>query len=67
MFELIAAANYLDIADLMDAACNIVAEMMRNKTAEEIRLTFNIENDFTPEQQSQIDQENAVAGPSRTV
>ena len=42
------AANYLDIKPLLDLTCAKVATMMKGKTPEEIRKTFNIKNDFTP-------------------
>jgi S-phase kinase-associated protein 1 len=31
-----------------------VAGMLANKTTEQIRATFNIENDFSPEEEEQV-------------
>lgn len=91
LFELILAANFLDIRDLLDLTCAKVASMIKGafgvwvvvdvlidpvsfilvcvvhscvaccfagKTPEEIRKTFNIVNDFTPEEEAQVREEN---------
>ena len=58
LFELILAANYMNIKSLLDLTCAKVASMIKGKTAEEIRKTFNIVNDFTPEEEVQVREEN---------
>jgi S-phase kinase-associated protein 1 len=58
LFELILAANYMDIKPLLDLTCATVASMIKGKTPEEIRKTFNIVNDFTPDEELQVREEN---------
>ena len=58
LFEMILAANYMDIKPLLDLTCASVASMIKGKTPEEIRKTFNIVNDFTPEEEAQVREEN---------
>ena len=59
LFNLILAANYLDIKDLLDLTCKAVADEVKGKTPEEIRTRFNIKNDFTPEEEEEVKRENA--------
>ncbi|VAH97693.1 unnamed protein product [Triticum turgidum subsp. durum] len=61
LFDLILAANYLNIKGLLDLTCQTVADMIKGKTPEEIRKTFNIKNDFTPEEEVEIRRENQWA------
>jgi len=61
LFEIILAANYLDIKPLLDVGCKTVANMIKGKSPDEIRKTFNIQNDFTPEEEDQIRRENEWA------
>jgi len=52
IFDIIMAANYLDIKSLLDLSCAKIATLIKGKTPEEIRKTFNIVNDFTPEEEA---------------
>eukprot|EP00092_Neocalanus_flemingeri_P024049 GFUD01026085.1.p1 GENE.GFUD01026085.1~~GFUD01026085.1.p1 ORF type:complete len:162 (+),score=62.91 GFUD01026085.1:81-566(+) len=58
LFDLILAANYLDIKAMLDLLAKSVANLMKGKTAEEIRETFNIECDLTEEEIEKIQNEN---------
>ena len=58
LFELILAANYLDIKGLLDVTCKTIANMIKGKTPEEIRKTFNIKYEFTAEEEEKVRKEN---------
>ncbi|MFS7949657.1 putative S-phase kinase-associated protein [Helianthus anomalus] len=61
LFDLILAANYLNIKSLLDLTCKTVADMVKGKSTKEIRKMFNIKNDFTPEEEEQVRHENEWA------
>ena len=58
LFALILAANVQAIKPLLDLTCLTVANMIKGKSPEEIRLTFHIRNDFTPEEEESARKEN---------
>lgn len=59
LFNIIVAANFLDIKSLLDLCCKKVADYIKEcKTPHEIRERFNIKNDFTPEEEAEIRKEN---------
>jgi len=58
LFDLILAANYLDIKGLLDLTTTHVAHMIvEARTPEGIRKRFNIKNDLTPEDLKKIEEE----------
>lgn len=59
LFELILAANYLAVKDLLDLGCDRLASLIYGKTTEQIRTEFNIKNDFTEEEEKKLREENA--------
>ncbi|GAV87655.1 Skp1 domain-containing protein/Skp1_POZ domain-containing protein [Cephalotus follicularis] len=61
LFDLILAANYLDVKGLFDLTCQTVAEMMKGKSPEEIRQIFHIVNDYTTEEEAEVRRENQWA------
>ena len=61
LFDLIMAADYMDIQPLLNVTCSRVADMIRGKSAEEIRVVLGIKNDFTPEEEAEIIRQNQWA------
>jgi S-phase kinase-associated protein 1 len=54
LFQLMIAANYLDIKALLELTCKTVANMINGKAPDEIRALFNIKNDLTPEDEEKM-------------
>ena len=61
LFEFVVAANYLDIKLLLELSC---ASQIKGKSIPDIRQYFNIENDFTPEEEERVMEENRWAEES---
>ena len=64
LFELILAANFLDIKSLLELAFAKVASVIKGMSIPAIRDYFHLENDFTPEEEAQIMAENRWAEES---
>ena len=58
LFDVIMAANYLSLQDLVDLGCKSVANMIKGKSVEELRETFHLKNEFTPEEEKKVREEN---------
>jgi S-phase kinase-associated protein 1 len=57
VFKLLLAANYLNIKPLFHLCCAKVATLIKGKTAEQIRSTFNIRQDFTAAEEEEVRRE----------
>ena len=60
-YEYMLAASYLNIDSLLQLASAKVATMIFDMTIEQKRVFFNIENDFSPEEEKIVEAENAWA------
>jgi S-phase kinase-associated protein 1 len=58
IFDVILLSNMILFETLKTLACATVASMIKGKTPEQIRTLFNIVNDFTPEEEAQVIEEN---------
>ena len=51
----------MDIKPLLDLTCLAVSVAIKGKSASELRSIFNISNEFTPEEESQVREESQWA------
>jgi S-phase kinase-associated protein 1 len=51
LFEIVTAANYMDIKPLLDLSCLAVSISIKGKSAEELRALFNLPDGLTPEEE----------------
>ena len=58
VFEIILASNYLNIQPLLNLCSTAIAVKIKGKSTAEIRQILNITNDFSPEEEQQIIEEN---------
>ena len=61
LFDIVIAANYLDIKPLLRLASARIAALIKGKSIEEIRQFFKMTNDFSPEEEQRIIEENNFA------
>lgn len=55
------AANYLKISSLLDLICHATVDLIKGKSPEEVRFMFHIKNDYTPEEEAEIETQNQWA------
>eukprot|EP01006_Ploeotia_vitrea_P043188 TRINITY_DN66700_c4_g1_i1.p1 TRINITY_DN66700_c4_g1~~TRINITY_DN66700_c4_g1_i1.p1 ORF type:complete len:583 (+),score=32.68 TRINITY_DN66700_c4_g1_i1:128-1876(+) len=58
LIEVISLANKMRLHTVVDIASAAMASLIRGKSPAEIRALFHIENDFTPEEEEKIREEN---------
>eukprot|EP00347_Sterkiella_histriomuscorum_P016771 403351914 len=59
--DLILAANYMDIKQLLDLGCAKMGCIIRSLDIKQFRQRFNIVNDFTPEEEAEPFDEDKIA------
>lgn len=58
LFDLVAAANYMDIKPLLDLTCLAVSILIKGKSAAELRSMFNLSDELSHEEEAQMAQGN---------
>ncbi|CAN6199876.1 unnamed protein product [Urochloa humidicola] len=61
LFDLLLAANFLDIKGLLGVVSQKVADTIQSKSPAQVRTIFGIANDFTPEEEEEIRKESPWA------
>ncbi|KAF7112847.1 hypothetical protein RHSIM_RhsimUnG0186100 [Rhododendron simsii] len=61
LFHLVLAANFLEIKGLLDVVAQKIADMIKDMPHQEVRKLFNVENDYTPEEEAAVREENKWA------
>uniref|UniRef100_A0A0E0LZ46 SKP1-like protein n=1 Tax=Oryza punctata TaxID=4537 RepID=A0A0E0LZ46_ORYPU len=61
LFELIMAANFLNVPCLLELTCQHAADLIKDMMPEQVREIFGIEDDFTPEEEAEVRKEYAWA------
>ncbi|THG01809.1 SKP1-like protein 1B [Camellia sinensis] len=54
LIKLVSAVNYLDVKGLLELICQRIADQIKDLMSNDVRKIFNIENDFTPEEEAAI-------------
>lgn len=44
----------MEIQPLLDVCCKVVANMLKDKTTEQIRSEYHIDNDLSPEEEEKV-------------
>jgi len=60
LFDLVAAANFMDIKPLLDLTCLAVSILIKGKSAGELREMFNLSAEMSPEEEAQMQRESAL-------
>jgi S-phase kinase-associated protein 1 len=58
LFDIIVAANYMDIKGLVEVGAKHICNKIKGKTCQEVRDILKITNDFTKEEEEAIHKEN---------
>ncbi|WCJ42252.1 SKP1-like 11 [Euphorbia peplus] len=61
MKEMILAVSYLEIKSFLDMLCQSVADRIKDWSVQRVREFFGIPNDFSPEEEEKVRQENSWA------
>ena len=58
IFSLILSSNFMNIECLLELSSAYIADTIKGKTPEDIKIMYNINSELTPEEENQIREEN---------
>ena len=58
LFKFAEAANFMDVKPMLDLTCAKIASMIKDKSIDQIRDTFGIVGEFTPEEEEKMREES---------
>ena len=67
IFKIVSAANFLDIPDLLESACDAAADRLRGKSPTELCSILGVTREYTAAEMESVMAESAWAFPTRTV
>ena len=63
LFDVLVAANYLNVPNLLFVGCKILAKELKGRNAEEVRKLWKIKCDLDPQEVEIIKRDNAWTQP----
>jgi S-phase kinase-associated protein 1 len=67
LLEIVSAANFLNIPDLLDKSCTAVALLLRGKSPSELRDILDVQTEYSQEEKEAVIKENRWAFPESKV
>jgi S-phase kinase-associated protein 1 len=67
LLEIVSAANFLNIPDLLDKSCSAIASLLCGKTPSELREILDVKTEYTKEEKEAVMKENRWAFPDTHV
>jgi len=67
LLEIVSAANFLNIPELLDKSTDAVADLLRGKTPENIREILGVSGEYTEEEKAEVMRENKWAFPENRI
>ncbi|KAJ1693452.1 hypothetical protein LUZ63_010150 [Rhynchospora breviuscula] len=61
LFDFVLAANYMDAKEMLDSTCQHIADTIKNLPIEDVRNYFGFVNEFMPEEEQCVIEENKWA------